>query len=149
MAAASAKSPRRLRLIAGPAKLGALGLLGVKTLILTNAAGGVNGRTIKLISLDDSYSPPKAVEQVPRLVEQDEVLALFQTLPKTQKQPQTEQRIEAELKALKATRPIREMLRYQVARTRALFERGEACADQHERRADHNFLSVLAGRTRA
>jgi branched-chain amino acid transport system substrate-binding protein len=42
--------------------------------------GGINGRKITLISLDDGYSPPKAVEQVRRLVEQDEVLALFQTL---------------------------------------------------------------------
>ena len=45
-----------------------------------NAEGGINGRMINLISLDDGYSPPKAVEQVRKLVEQDEVLALFQTL---------------------------------------------------------------------
>jgi branched-chain amino acid transport system substrate-binding protein len=45
-----------------------------------NDEGGVNGRKINLISLDDGYSPPKAVEQVRKLVEQDEVLALFQTL---------------------------------------------------------------------
>jgi len=47
---------------------------------MVNEAGGINGRKINLISLDDGYSPPKAVEQVRRLVEQDEVLALFQTL---------------------------------------------------------------------
>jgi branched-chain amino acid transport system substrate-binding protein len=45
-----------------------------------NDEGGINGRKIELISLDDGYSPPKAVEQVRKLVEQDEVLALFQTL---------------------------------------------------------------------
>src|SRR5882724_10596031 len=45
-----------------------------------NDEGGINGRMINLISLDDGYSPPKAVEQVRKLVEQDEVLALFQTL---------------------------------------------------------------------
>jgi len=45
-----------------------------------NAEGGVNGRTIQLISLDDGYSPPKAVEQTRKLVEQDEVLAIFGTL---------------------------------------------------------------------
>jgi branched-chain amino acid transport system substrate-binding protein len=45
-----------------------------------NDEGGVNGHKINLISLDDGYSPPKAVEQVRKLVEQDEVLALFQTL---------------------------------------------------------------------
>ncbi|HVO47058.1 MAG TPA: ABC transporter substrate-binding protein, partial [Steroidobacteraceae bacterium] len=38
-----------------------------------NAEGGVNGRKIKLISLDDGYLPPKAVEQVRRLVEEDQV----------------------------------------------------------------------------
>jgi branched-chain amino acid transport system substrate-binding protein len=42
-----------------------------------NAEGGVNGRKIRLISLDDAYSPPRAVEQVRRLVEQDEVLLIF------------------------------------------------------------------------
>lgn len=47
---------------------------------MINDNGGINGRKINLISLDDGYSPPKAVEQVRRLVEQDEVLALFQTL---------------------------------------------------------------------
>ena len=45
-----------------------------------NDEGGVNGHKINLITLDDGYSPPKAVEQVRKLVEQDEVLALFQTL---------------------------------------------------------------------
>jgi len=42
-----------------------------------NAEGGVNGRTIKFISYDDAYSPPKTVEQTRRLVENDEVLLLF------------------------------------------------------------------------
>jgi branched-chain amino acid transport system substrate-binding protein len=45
-----------------------------------NAEGGVNGRKIKLISLDDGYSPPKTVEQTRRLVEQDEVLMIFSSL---------------------------------------------------------------------
>jgi branched-chain amino acid transport system substrate-binding protein len=45
-----------------------------------NDQGGINGYTINLISVDDGYSPPKAVEQVRKLVEQDDVLALFQTL---------------------------------------------------------------------
>lgn len=47
---------------------------------MINDNGGINGRKIDLISLDDGYSPPKAVEQVRKLVEQDHVLALFQTL---------------------------------------------------------------------
>jgi branched-chain amino acid transport system substrate-binding protein len=42
-----------------------------------NSEGGVNGRRIKLISLDDAFSPPKAVEQTRKLVEQDEVLLVF------------------------------------------------------------------------
>ena len=42
-----------------------------------NAEGGINGRKINLISLDDAYSPPKTVEQTRKLVEQEEVLLLF------------------------------------------------------------------------
>ena len=45
-----------------------------------NDEGGVNGRKINFISYDDSYSPPKAVEMVRKLVEQDQVAAVFQTL---------------------------------------------------------------------
>lgn len=47
---------------------------------MINERGGVNGRKIKFISLDDGYSPPKAIEQARRLVESDNVLALFQPL---------------------------------------------------------------------
>lgn len=42
-----------------------------------SAEGGINGRKISLISLDDAYSPPKTVEATRRLVESDEVLATF------------------------------------------------------------------------
>jgi branched-chain amino acid transport system substrate-binding protein len=45
-----------------------------------NAEGGINGRKITFISYDDGYSPPKAVEQVRKLVESDEVLLVFQPL---------------------------------------------------------------------
>jgi branched-chain amino acid transport system substrate-binding protein len=45
-----------------------------------NAEGGVNGRKIRLISLDDGYSPPKTVEQTRRLVEEEGVLLLFQSV---------------------------------------------------------------------
>jgi len=45
-----------------------------------NEQGGIAGRKINLISLDDGYSPPKTVEQVRRLVEQDQVAFLFNTL---------------------------------------------------------------------
>lgn len=42
-----------------------------------NDAGGVNGRKISLLVADDGYSPPKTVEQTRRLVEAEEVLAMF------------------------------------------------------------------------
>jgi branched-chain amino acid transport system substrate-binding protein len=45
-----------------------------------NSKGGINGRMVQLISYDDGFSPPKAVEQVRRLVEQDEVAAIFSLL---------------------------------------------------------------------
>jgi len=45
-----------------------------------NAEGGINGRKINLISLDDGFSPPKTVEQTRRLVEQEEVLFIFGSL---------------------------------------------------------------------
>ena len=45
-----------------------------------NDEGGVNGRKITYISYDDGYSPPKTVEMVRKLVEQDQVAFVFQTL---------------------------------------------------------------------
>jgi len=47
---------------------------------MINDQGGVNGRKINLIQYDDSYSPPKAAEQVRKLVEGDEVLLTFQII---------------------------------------------------------------------
>jgi ABC-type branched-subunit amino acid transport system substrate-binding protein len=47
---------------------------------MVNEQGGVNGRKINFISYDDAYSPPKTVEMARKLVEQDQVLFLFQTL---------------------------------------------------------------------
>lgn len=45
-----------------------------------NSEGGINGRKIKFISLDDAYSPPKTVEHTRKLVEQDEVQVMFGSL---------------------------------------------------------------------
>lgn len=45
-----------------------------------NAEGGINGRKVKYISLDDGYNPAKSVEQARKLVEEDEVLLVFQPL---------------------------------------------------------------------
>jgi branched-chain amino acid transport system substrate-binding protein len=50
---------------------------------MINEMGGVNGRKLNLISLDDGYSPPKTVEQTRRLVEQEQVAFIFQSLGTT------------------------------------------------------------------
>lgn len=47
---------------------------------MINAEGGINGRKINYISLDDGYSPPKTKEQIRKLVEREKVAFLFQTL---------------------------------------------------------------------
>jgi branched-chain amino acid transport system substrate-binding protein len=47
---------------------------------MVNEQGGINGRKINFVSYDDGYSPPKTVEMARKLVEQDQVLFLFQTL---------------------------------------------------------------------
>jgi branched-chain amino acid transport system substrate-binding protein len=45
-----------------------------------NEEGGINGRQIDFVSLDDGYSPPRTVEQIRKLVEQEQVLLIFQPL---------------------------------------------------------------------
>lgn len=47
---------------------------------MLNDQGGINGRKIDFISLDDAYSPPRTVEQVRKLVEQEKVLLIYGTL---------------------------------------------------------------------
>jgi len=47
---------------------------------MINDQGGINGRKINLIQYDDAYSPPKAVEQIRKLVESDEVVLTFQII---------------------------------------------------------------------
>ncbi len=47
---------------------------------MINDQGGVDGHKIEFISYDDGYSPPKTVEQIRRLVEEDQVDFTFQTL---------------------------------------------------------------------
>jgi len=65
----------------GPASAyGTIGKAELAYFNMINEQGGVNGRKIELMSLDDSYSPPKAVEQVRRLVEQENVAFMFNTL---------------------------------------------------------------------
>ena len=59
---------------------GAIGRAELAYFKMINDQGGINGRKVNLISLDDAYSPPRTVEQIRKLVEEEEVLALFQTL---------------------------------------------------------------------
>lgn len=47
---------------------------------MINDKGGINGRKVNFVTYDDAYSPPKAVEQVRKLVESDEVLLTFQII---------------------------------------------------------------------
>jgi branched-chain amino acid transport system substrate-binding protein len=65
----------------GPASAyGIIGKTEAAYFNMINEQGGINGRKINFISRDDGYSPPKTVEQVRQLVEQDQVLFLFSTL---------------------------------------------------------------------
>lgn len=65
----------------GPGSLyGVLGRVGQAYFQMLNEKGGINGRKVTFLTLDDAYSSPKAVEATRRLVEQDEVLALYGSL---------------------------------------------------------------------
>jgi branched-chain amino acid transport system substrate-binding protein len=57
-----------------------IGKLDTAYFKMINEQGGVGGRKVNFISLDDGYSPPKTVEDVRQLVEQDQVAFLFNTL---------------------------------------------------------------------
>ncbi len=59
---------------------GAIGKAELAYFRMINDNGGINGRKINLISLDDGYSPPKTVEQIRKLVEEDNVAFIFQSL---------------------------------------------------------------------
>ena len=84
--AAEDKSPDEIRIgqtlpYSGPLSgFGAIGQAEEAFFKKLNEAGGINGRKITLMSRDDSFSPPKTVEQTRKLVEQDEVLFTFNSL---------------------------------------------------------------------
>lgn len=59
---------------------GAIGRVQEAFFAKINAEGGVNGRQVKFISMDDAFSPPKTVEHTRKLVEQDEVAVMFGSL---------------------------------------------------------------------
>jgi len=65
----------------GPASAyGVIGKAELGVLAKVNEEGGINGRKIKLLSLDDGYSPPRTVEQTRKLVEEEQVLFIYQSL---------------------------------------------------------------------
>jgi branched-chain amino acid transport system substrate-binding protein len=65
----------------GPASAyGTFGRVEAAYFAMINEQGGVNGRKLTLLSLDDGYSPPKTLEQTRRLIEQENVAFLFQSL---------------------------------------------------------------------
>ena len=65
----------------GPASAyGTIGKAEAAYFRMVNEQGGINGRKLNLITLDDGYSPPRTVEQIRKLVEDDQVLFTFQTL---------------------------------------------------------------------
>ncbi|HVW30000.1 MAG TPA: ABC transporter substrate-binding protein [Polyangiaceae bacterium] len=65
----------------GPASAyGTIGRVEAAYFKKINESGGINGHKVNFITLDDAYSPPKAVEQVRKLVEQDQALMIFQPL---------------------------------------------------------------------
>jgi branched-chain amino acid transport system substrate-binding protein len=65
----------------GPASAyGTIGKSETAYFAMINDRGGINGRKINFLSRDDGYSPPKTVEVVRKLVEEDQVLLLFATL---------------------------------------------------------------------
>jgi branched-chain amino acid transport system substrate-binding protein len=59
---------------------GTIGKAEAAHFAMINDQDGINGRKIKFLILDDGYSPPKTVEQIRKLVEQEQVLLLFQTM---------------------------------------------------------------------
>ena len=83
---------------------------------MINAQGGINGRKINFISYDDAYSPPKAVEQVRKLVESDEVLVVFNPLgtPSQHGDPEVPERQES-------AATVRRHRRHQVERSEGTF----------------------------
>jgi branched-chain amino acid transport system substrate-binding protein len=67
--------------LSGPGSAAAtIGKVEAAYIRMINARGGINGRRINYLQYDDGYSPPKTVEQTRKLVEQDQVLLMFQQI---------------------------------------------------------------------
>jgi branched-chain amino acid transport system substrate-binding protein len=83
---AAAAAPAEIKIgqtmpYSGPASAyGTIGKVEAAYFQKVNKEGGVNGHSINLVSVDDGYNPAKAIEQVRKLVEQDQVSFIFQSL---------------------------------------------------------------------
>ena len=73
-------SARPCRIPAPARSTACSGRVGEAYFQMLNEKGGINGRKVKFLTMDDAYSAPKCVEATRRLVEQEEVLALFGSL---------------------------------------------------------------------
>jgi hypothetical protein len=80
---------------------------------MLNEQGGINGRKINLISLDNGYNPPKALEQTRKLVEEDNVLAIAGFLG-------TAQHLGAEVSEWQGTEPLPDLGRRPLQRSQEL-----------------------------
>ena len=89
----------------GPGSLyGVLGRIGEAYFQMINERGGINGRKVTFLTLDDAYSAPKCVEATRRLVEQEEVLALSISPDATDPEPEP---LEPGANPLKAKQPTK------------------------------------------
>ena len=97
---------------------------------MVNEQGGINGRKVVWMSYDDGYSPPKTVEMARKLVEQDQVLMLFQTLgtPRQHGDPQVHEHEEG-------AAVVRRHRRHQVERPAQLPLDHRLAAELPDRRA--------------
>jgi branched-chain amino acid transport system substrate-binding protein len=100
----------------GPASAyGAIGLAELAYFQMLNEQGGVNGRKINFISLDDGYSPPKTVEQTRKLIEQENVAFIYGSLGTP-----TNTAIQKYLNDRKSAAPVPRDRRYQVGGPRSV-----------------------------
>lgn len=60
--------------------LSAVGKVQTRYFTMLNESGGINGRSVRLLSVDDGYNPARAVEQTRNLVERERVLAMFSSM---------------------------------------------------------------------
>ena len=74
------RSAIRCRILVTRRRMGVIGRTVEAVFKMVNDNGGINGRKVTYITYDDGYSPPKTVEMVRKLVEEDKILFLANTL---------------------------------------------------------------------